>query len=282
MNEKSLRYSEEKSQRWRLGEEVEPQAIKAISEYLSNYLGSMNSVVGYRFDQMWFDMFGDSEHRNGWVKGASDYCLDFENALIYAEIKTKTEKFHKTVQGGKTQAGSKITPYGCESYYLDIDPVWQNMNLFCEHLHINKRAFIIFFCNEDCAEIRFISLAKINELVQSGYNGKPLNHFSEGYGTTTSQGKRADSYLIPEDATINLFDFELGELDEVAEHNLLISCIKTNRQKANEIIFYVTEQGYYHKTRDCRCIRKKSDILTCAEPDVPKGKQRCKICFEQK
>lgn len=237
--------------------------------------------MAYRFDDMWFNKFDTRLPRNEWVKGAADYCLDFKNALIYAEIKIKTQNFHKTVSGGKTQAGSQIIPYGCESYYLDIHPVWKNMNLFCEHLHINKDAFVIFFCNSDCNEIRFISLTRINELIECGYRGAPLNRFSEGYGIVTSEGRRAENYLIPIDATINLFDFNVDAFDANAEHNILISCIKTNKREKNNIVYHVARQNYYHRIKTCRYIKSQANVIACSTNDVPKGKQKCKECFEQ-
>ena len=63
--------------------------------------------MAYRFDDMWFNKFDTRLPRNEWVKGAADYCLDFKNALIYAEIKIKTQNFHKTVSGGKHKQALK-------------------------------------------------------------------------------------------------------------------------------------------------------------------------------
>ena len=280
MDNKAPQYSAEKSRRWELGKEGEPKAIRVISEYLSKYLGNLDSVVEYRFDDMWFDKFDINLPRNEWVKGSSDYCLDFPNALIYAEIKIKTQTFRKTVSGGKTKAGSQISSYGCESYYLDINPVWKNMNLFCERLHINKDSFVIFFCNSNCTEIRFISLARINELIECGYLGKPLNRFSEGYGIVTSDGQRAENYLIPIDATINLFDLDVNTLDANAEHNILISCIKTNKKEKENVVYYIEKQNYYHRIKTCRFIKNKTNIIECSINDVPKEKQKCTECFD--
>ena len=155
------------------------------------------------------------------------------------------------------------------------------MNLFCKHLHINKDAFIIFFCNTDCNEIRFISLTRINELVECGYRGNPLNRFSEGYGIITSEGRRAENYLIPIDATINLFDFDVDTLDANAEHNILISCIKANKKEKNNMFYYVARQNYYHRIKTCRYIKNQTNVIECSTNDIPKGKLKCKECFEQ-
>lgn len=275
MSDKSQLYSEERKKRWEEGDKGEPLAITKIEEVLSDYIITTNKVKSIRYDKMWFDIFNPEDDKNEWVRGASDYCLDFEDTLVYAEIKIKNERFRKTLKGGKTDAGSEIVKYGCESFYLDIDPVLKNMNAFCERLHINKDSFLVFFCNTKCNDIRFISLSQINDLAQNGYNGKPLNKFTEGYGTKTKNG-RAVTYLIPVDTTIDLFDMRntLIENKGIEKNYLLEYARKICR------VFYTENQSFYHFKRDCRYLggKEDKDVKTCGLIEIMNKRKTCTCC----
>lgn len=281
MNDKAPLYSAERDRRWKDGATGEPKAINYIAEYLAEFLDMPNGVEAIRYDKMWFDEFDLNKAENEWVKGASDYCLNFQDTLIYAEIKIKNQRFHKTVNGGTTQAGSVITPYGCESFYIDIEPVLRNMNLFCEHLHIDKKAFLVFFCTQECDDIHFISLSRINSLVSEGYKGKPLNRFTEGYGKMTENG-RAENYLIPVDATIDLLDIKnaLSKVDNTIEKNFLISYAQERLRQADDIVYYTDQQSFYHLKRDCRFIKnkKEAEINSCNLSEIINKKMPCKEC----
>lgn len=112
------------------------------------------------------------------------------------EIKLKAVEFKKTVKGGTTKNGSIVPKYGCTSYYLDVEPVYQNIQHFAERTKIDKVSIWLAFVRNDLSEFRLISLACIQELIKDGWNGIALCRFGEGYGQET--------YLIPKDATTDI------------------------------------------------------------------------------
>ena len=129
------------------------------------------------------------------MKGCPDYRLDIlsngkiENYL-FLEVKIKTKEFQKTKEGGITKDGSKVPNYGCVSYYLDIEPVLHNMNMFAEVSAIPKSAFVILFVSESLDKMQAISLKKINKLAKEGWvknSGEriELGEYGEGYGRKT-------------------------------------------------------------------------------------------------
>lgn len=200
------RYNGEREKRWMMAKKKEPEAIAAICRILEGASG--HQVRNERYDELWFKEF--KLDLPEWVKGASDYVLSIDHErYVYAEIKLKSVKFQKTRYGGTTRRGSVIAKYGCESFYLDIVPVYRNMCAFAQETGIDSRNFIIFFVNEELTEVHAISLEEIQRLVKYGYKGKPLCVYTEGYGTDTEYGA-APNYLIPENAT-RLLNFEYIE-----------------------------------------------------------------------
>ena len=199
-------YDLERDNRWGMAEEKEPEAIKKICGIIGDRYGI--HTYPQRYDVVWFQQYPPELPENEWVRGAPDYLITIEsqncNFYIYAEIKIKAKKFRKTVSGGTTRRGSMISNYGCESYYLDVDPVYKNMNVFANKAKIDKKCFLLFFIDEDFKEINLISLEKINKLVTDGYRGSPMSIFSEGYGTRRVDGFPARTYLIPIFSTYNL------------------------------------------------------------------------------
>ena len=201
MDNKEL-YNQDREKRWGMAKEKEPEAIEAIRNKLRDILGEC--VEYSRYDEFWFKKYDPSEPENEWVRGASDYVIRIAGVqYIYAEIKIKSVKFKKTLYGGVTQKGSSVANYGCESFYLDIEPVFKNMCLFTQEVHIDSDNFLIFFVNEEITEVNVISLKEIQDLVNFGYNGQPLCIFSEGYGIDTKNGV-ALNYLIPVNCTHEL------------------------------------------------------------------------------
>jgi hypothetical protein len=196
-------YHEDRAKRWDMAKKKEPEAISFICRTLHEMSG--HKVEKARFDSVWFDRYPVEE--NEWVRGASDYVIRIdESRYVYAEIKLKSVLFKKTVTGGKTKKGSMITKYGCESFYLDIVPVYRNMCSFVEKTKIDSNHFVIFFVDDHISKVHTLSLKEIQDLVKNGYRGKELCVFSEGYGTKTEYGA-APNYLIPSLATSEL-DFQ--------------------------------------------------------------------------
>lgn len=245
MDNKAL-YNAEREKRWTMAKEKEPEAIAAICHILEQASG--HRVEYARYDERWFDKFAPDLPENRWVRGASDYVIRLDGKkYVYAEIKLKSLKFRKTKYGGTTQKGSVIADYGCESFYLDIDPVYHNMCAFVEKTKIESRNFIIFFVNEALSEIYAISLEKIQNMVKNGYNGQKLCEFTEGYGTDTASGP-ARNYLIPEQAA------ELLNYAHIERHST--PDIVTSLPAAPE--YYYAGTMFYHRSRDCRYIVHKS------------------------
>lgn len=240
-------YNRERKRRWSMAKGKEPEAIDTICRILRQ--GSGHEVEKIRYDEIWFGQFAPDVQQNAWVRGASDYaiCIDKER-YVYAEIKLKSIKFQKTKFGGTTQKGSAVANYGCESFYLDIVPVYENMCAFVEKTKIAARNFIIFFIDDQMTEVHAISLEKIQSMEKNGYQGEPLCVFSEGYGTDTRYGA-APNYLIPELATESL------TFDYIAGHST--SEYITTLPAEPECYFAGTD--FYHRDRNCRYIVNKGD-----------------------
>ena len=294
MNNKDL-YNQERKKRWKMAKDKEPEAIGVICDILSTV--SKSHIEYSRYDEIWFEKYNPSFPENEWVKGASDYVIEIEKQrYIYAEIKIKSQKFKKTVQGGMTKKGSYITPYGCESFYLDIVPVYKNMCEFVEKVCIDSNKFVIFFVNEKMEEVYAISLKEIKKLIKDGYRSKPICIFSEGYGTSTEYGA-APNYLIPVDATHKVdegikeyiqkystenFVVEIGE--SAFAHNkecVDIYNIENSVVEIDEPVF-AHNKGFYHRQRLCKYVKHKPDneIITFlnAEGAENAGYYRCKEC----
>ena len=204
-------YNEERINRWGMAKEGEPIAIEKICNVLSKKLDIDLSMLKYeRYDDLWFNEFPPNND-NEWVKGTPDYVINLNNnkEFLLFEIKIKAQEFRKTKWGGKTEGKSEIPKYGCHSFYIDIVPVLKNMNDFSTKAKLDQKSFIIAFIKEDFSEIRLISLARINKLINNGWTNDEnikidICKYGEGYG--------ADTYLIPKDATLNLNDLTKEQL----------------------------------------------------------------------
>ena len=275
MQDKSTLYENERKERWSMAKAGEPVAMEAIQKRLFAYYGLLHKAE--RYDEQYFSRFDPEVEENSWIRGASDYVIEIDGEDVLIEIKLKNQKFRKTNGGGITKDGSVIRNYGCESYYLDIDPVYKNMCRFCAHEGIDPESFIIFFCGDDNEELRYISLAQINDLVKNGYKGQPLTEFGEGYGINTEAG-RAITYLIPEDATIDISDkrsvIKRGTKDRLSQ--ILNHYIN--------VLYGFNSSGYrfYHADRKCGVIKNKPDesLLTfySKEEAEKNGFRKCNYC----
>lgn len=252
MQNKSRQYEAERKERWSMAKEGELSAMEAIEKRLSTYYGLF--IHATRYDEQYFEKYDPQNVDNSWVRGASDYAIKIDGEDILIEIKLKNKKFRKTNGGGVTRDGSIIRDYGCESFYLDINPVYKNMCEFCTHEGINPASFIIFFCGDDNNELRYISLAKINELVIDGYKGSPLTEYGEGYGINTENG-RAITYLIPEDTTIDISDRRI--VFQMKNEDRLSYILHRYIQR----VYGYNSSGfkYYHINRNCSVIKNRSD-----------------------
>lgn len=220
------RYIKERAERWGMAEKGEPEAIDEIKKQIIK-LTNGATVNVTRYDELWFGQYSPKD-KYDWLRGAPDYCIeiikDNQTVNLYVEIKIKDKKFRKTKTGGLTCKNSiNVEKYGCESYYLDIVPVHRNMNLFCQRLGIDKKDFVIAFVNTYYSEIDFISLAKVNELIENGWNSKNISKYTEGYNERC--------YLIPEYATSSL-----KNTNENTKCNVLTSDKLIKRTTKNMII----------------------------------------------
>ena len=193
MMDNRRRYVEERERRWSMAQEGEEEACRAVAEQIQNVAGPPTSYQ--RYDVQWFAVFPPDTV--SWVRGCSDYLLSLAGGYLYAEIKIKAQRYEKTMRGGTTRRGSVVAAYGCESFYLDVTPVYQNMCAFTQNAQIREDSFLLFFVSDDYTSIMAISLAEVRSLVEHGWKGQPLSVFEEGYGMP--------AYLIPVDAchTIN-------------------------------------------------------------------------------
>lgn len=193
--EHELTYNSERSERWELAEKLEKETMAKVLEKLRIVFPEAKSC---RYDKNWFEYA--IPEANDWVRGVSDYVVALSKEEgIFAEIKIKRKLFRKTKFGGTTANGSIIPKYGCESAYLDVQPVFSNINQFLDMFAVPKESFFFFFASTEDTQIRTISVAEVEALIETGYNGVQLCTFGEGYGTKTENG-RAICYLIPIDA----------------------------------------------------------------------------------
>ena len=183
-----IRYDNERARRWDMARDGEEAACSAVAQQIANIV--QVPVTFQRYDVEWFSVF--PPETCDWVRGCSDYVLWWDAGYLYAEIKIKAQRYHKTVTGGITKRGSSVARYGCESFYLDVEPVYTNMCEFTKRTGIPEESFLLFFVSEDHAQIMSISLAEVRSLVTNGWHGIPLSVFAEGYGHP--------AYLIPVDA----------------------------------------------------------------------------------
>lgn len=270
MDNKEL-YNDEREKRWAMAKKKEPEAIAAVCRILERISG--HKVENERYDEIWFEKFDPNLPENEWVRGASDYVIKIDNEkYVYAEIKLKSVKFRKTKNGGITQKGSVIAKYGCESFYLDIVPVYRNMCAFVEKTKIESRNFIIFFINETLSEVHAISLEEVQSMVKNGFKGQKLCIFTEGYGTDTIYGA-APNYLIPEQATESL---NFGYIEQHSTPNVVTTLLTIQK-------YYYAGTMFYHCKRKCKYIMNKSDekVQEIACEDIAKKKLiPCKECCQ--
>lgn len=212
-NQRKNNYNKEKQTRWNMALN-EDSFANNIANSLSKITNT--SITSSRFDSLWHQRFNPEQPENSWVKGCPDFYLNINNSFLYLELKIKENGvFRKTLTGGTTKDGSFITNYGCESFYLDIDPVYKNMILFCNKANIDKKSFILaFYNNENSTYV--ISLAKIQRLINEGWTHNNQNisicEYSEGYGRKT--------YLIPLSKTTLLQNLSLENLLKCSQNIL--------------------------------------------------------------
>lgn len=214
------RYQDERAYRWESARNGEDAAASTITDIMNKILDSSGNPLNYcRFDKIIHLKYPPEQY--DWAKGTPDYAVyDSSNPrnFILLEIKLKARVFRKTAEGGRTSRGSEIIKYGCESYYLDIEPVYKNMREFCHNQGIDKEKFIIAFIPfDDMREARIVSLHGIEKMIRDGWEKRtisgtimiPICKYGEGYG------KRA--YLIPKDATHRLLGFPSARIKTALE-----------------------------------------------------------------
>ena len=214
--EHEMQYRSERQERWNNAAQYEEYSIQAIVAKIQR-LDTNNEIknISYeRYDKKWLN------ENIEWTKGCPDYKVKIEftsEQVLLFEVKIKNKEFLKTLTGGATRNGSVVPNYGCTSYYLDVEPVYKNMNDFCINTKISSNSFVIAFVkapntNQENTEIRVISLAKLNYLLQHNngnkeWNNQPICYFKEGYGQGT--------YLIPKTATTDLDKLTIVDIQKM-------------------------------------------------------------------
>ena len=205
------RYVRERTARWGMADIGEEKAIKKITATIAEKTG--RKVGSFRLDELVHKKRPPELFE--WAKGCPDYAAYMDDGAVMIEIKLKAAEFRKTAAGGRTKFGATIENYGCPSYYLDIYPVWNNMNAFCSKMRLPTGKFIVAFFNADALSCRIISLAKINRVIKEGWRRFdrkiPICRYGEGYGKET--------YLIPRDAAPPLESISGELLDDLFREN---------------------------------------------------------------
>ena len=44
--------------------------------------------------------------------------------------------------------------------------------------------------------------------------------------------------------------------------------------------YYIVQQSFYHRSRACRFIINKENVIECSVKDIPVGKLKCTECFK--
>ena len=128
-------YLNEKQKRWDMENKSANTIIETFTAYIVQKLPFLikENIKFQRFDELWFEAYSPDE--NEWVKGCPDFIGSLthrETRFLFIELKIKDDGiFRKTCTGGATKNGSVIPNYGCQSFYLDIVPVYRNMKDFC-------------------------------------------------------------------------------------------------------------------------------------------------------
>lgn len=222
LKEHQNNYQNERNTRWAMENIHGEKIINVLIEQLKLKLPFVASenFKHQRLDELWFEKY--SPHKYNWVKGCPDFCISMSNKEtrhLHVELKIKDSGvFRKTLTGGVSKYGSIVPNYGCESFYLDMNPVYKNMNDFCIQSKLSTDNFLILFSKSDASieNMYVITLSQINDLIKNGWNtaGKniPIAEFGEGYGKKT--------YLIPVEATK-----KLSSLDK----NLIVNCLSIEK-----------------------------------------------------
>lgn len=192
-------YLSERAKRWSMENESANIIIETFATYIAQKLPFLikKNIKFQRFDKLWFDVYSPDE--NEWVKGCPDFIGSLthrETRFLFVELKIKDDGiFRMTHKGGVTKNGSVIPNYGCQSFYLDIIPVYRNMKNFCLKTSLPTHSFLILFAKKDAPpeDMYLITLAEIDIILDMGWKGIKIAEFGEEYGQKT--------YLIPQDAT---------------------------------------------------------------------------------
>jgi hypothetical protein len=200
-----------------MAENGEEPAANSVLAQIHNKL-STNDGASIRLDNLWFEQYDMNLPVNEWVKGTPDYVVSINHndttKYFHTEIKIKDEEFRKTQNGGTTRAGSTIPNYGCPSFYIDIEPVYRNMQDFANNSGLPKSKFIITFYDRGNDSHHIITLEEVENILQNGWNGIQIGEFGEGYGERT--------YLIPRNATRNLNNLTETELLELSLDSVIL------------------------------------------------------------
>ena len=192
-------YLNEKQKRWDMENKSANTIIEIFTAYIVQKLPFLikENIKFQRFDELWFEAYSPDE--NEWVKGCPDFIGSLthrETRFLFIELKIKDDGiFRKTCTGGATKNGSVIPNYGCQSFYLDIIPVYRNMKDFCLKTSLPTSSFLILFAKKNASpeDMYLITLAEIDIILDTGWRGIKIAEFGEEYGQKT--------YLIPQDAT---------------------------------------------------------------------------------
>jgi len=123
------------------------------------------------------------------IRGAPDLLLNIGRERKYVELKIKKHRFRKTVYGTKN-----IKPYGCESHYLDINPVYTNILKHAQAYGIAYRDIILLYAVNQNASITMSKQLRANEwefecisleYLKSNVDVGRYQTYGQGYGQTT-------------------------------------------------------------------------------------------------
>jgi hypothetical protein len=121
--ERRQAYNDERSQRWGLEEALLDPVAALICAILSEQLGSVARYQKYAEPRIRaFEKAHPGVSIPAEIRGAPDLSVECGNHTWLVELKIKTKRFFNTTNGSKG-----IPNYGCQSHYLDDDPVYINL-----------------------------------------------------------------------------------------------------------------------------------------------------------
>lgn len=144
--ERQRGYKTERAQRWTLESALREPVMALLCQRLEKNHQQQTCLFAPYADRLIeeYQQAHPYEHVPNVIRGAPDFTLEVNGKKHFVELKIKTTRFRNTVRGN----GGSIPNYGCESNYLDREPVYANTVLHARKLQLPlERVWFLFALN---------------------------------------------------------------------------------------------------------------------------------------